>query len=339
MAAMSDEEKGSFRFGGQRARPRKNIAGSTLSGEVYVKPPGSCLSRWPEAGINVEVECCKDCQIYVLDPCERVQISECVGCRIVVGPCIGSLMIFDCTNCKITVAATQIRLRDTQDCDLRVFAPTKECVVIETSKRLRIGGWDVAYPALAAHFAMAQWAPNAHNYCDTVYDFSPPPGGGLNWSAIGADPGGRWCQLNIDSTEGLCGGRVTETRADAPTVPSCECPCASPDGTLFDAPWYSALAAATAATKDAAATKDVAATKDAAATAAAAPNEAAAKQSQQTRQMAKEAPGRGHGGLFQRLLCWLMRLVGISQQRAISADATDVKVRIEGKQTQVCIVS
>ena len=36
---------------------------------------------------------------------------------------------------------------------MRVFAPRFECVVIETSKRLRIGAWDVAYAGLAAQFA------------------------------------------------------------------------------------------------------------------------------------------------------------------------------------------
>ena len=77
----SAEEMASFRFGGTRARPRKKIAGTVVTGQTYLKPPGSCLTRWPGMGITIEVECCKDCFIYILDPCAQVSISECVGCR------------------------------------------------------------------------------------------------------------------------------------------------------------------------------------------------------------------------------------------------------------------
>lgn len=180
-----------------RARPRKGIEGTTVTGQTYLKPPGSCLSRWPTLGITVEVECCQDCSIYVLDPCEQVQVSDCVGCRIVVGPCVGSLLLFDCRDCTVAVAAKQVRLRDVVSCTLRVFAPTSESVVIETSNSLRIGGWDVAYPGLAAQFARARWPASSHNYCDAIFDFSPPAGGGKNWSPIGLDEGGRWCELAI----------------------------------------------------------------------------------------------------------------------------------------------
>ena len=120
------EEIASLRFGGTRARPRKGIEAVKVTGKTFLKPPGSCLTRWPGLGVAVEVECCADCHIYVLDPTERVQISECKNCRIVVGPCVGSLMLFDCTDCTVAIAASQVRLRDCFDCELRVFAPSSE---------------------------------------------------------------------------------------------------------------------------------------------------------------------------------------------------------------------
>ena len=132
MATMEADEKASFAFGGQRARPRKNIERQLLSGVTYLKPPGSCLTRWPGKGINIEVECCERSSIYVLDPCEQVQISECINCRIVIGPCVGSAVIFDCSGCTIAVAAKQTRLRDCADCELRCFAPTHEVRAVAT---------------------------------------------------------------------------------------------------------------------------------------------------------------------------------------------------------------
>lgn len=123
---MDADEKKSFSFGGQRARPRKGIERQPLMGVTFLKPPGSCLTRWPGMGINVEVECCEKSSIYVLDPCEQVQISECVDCRIVIGPCVGSAVIFDCVGCTIAFAAKQTRLRDCAKCELRGYGPTLE---------------------------------------------------------------------------------------------------------------------------------------------------------------------------------------------------------------------
>lgn len=104
-----DEEAASFRFGGTRARPRKGIEAVFKTGETYLKPPGSCKGRWPKQGISVEVECCRDCNIYVLDTCDQVQIADCVNCRVIVGPCTGSLFLLDCTGCTFAVAGKQIR--------------------------------------------------------------------------------------------------------------------------------------------------------------------------------------------------------------------------------------
>ena len=327
------EEIASLRFGGTRARPRKGIEAVTVTGKTFLKPPGSCLTRWPGLGVAVEVECCADCHIYVLDPTERVQISECKNCRIVVGPCVGSLMLFDCTDCTVAIAASQVRLRDCFDCELRVFAPSSESVVIETCKRLTIGGWDVAYPGLSAHFATARWQPNATNHSSSVYDFSPPEGGGKNWSPVGVDAKGRWCELKIEATEGLAGGTVTEHRAHEPSVDGCECPCAAPDGTLYEATWYSTAAAV-----------QEAASAEAAASAA----KAAVPSSSPPATNSRAASEAGtEGGFLRRAIGWLssaMRRLSGGSKSATHTGEIDVLVQGEaggkgGKTTQVCIVS
>ncbi len=64
----SAEEAKSFQLLGQRARPRKKIEYAPIRKATYLKPPGSCQTRWPETSISVEIACCVDCTIAILDP-------------------------------------------------------------------------------------------------------------------------------------------------------------------------------------------------------------------------------------------------------------------------------
>ena len=150
MSRPEAEEAASYRWCGQRARPRRKIEYDPKRNETYLKPPGSCKTKWPDVGISVEVECCEDCNIYILDVCEQVQIAECKNCRVIVGPCVGSVFLLDSVGCTFSIAAKQVRLRDVTDSELRVFSPSKEAVVVESCSGLTFRSWDVAYPQLDA---------------------------------------------------------------------------------------------------------------------------------------------------------------------------------------------
>ena len=164
VSGPSSEEAQSFTWGGTAARPRRNIERVPLKGQTFLKPPGSCQTKWPSTSISVNVTACEDCSIYLLDVTSQVQISDCHNCRIVVGPCTGSVFLMDSTNCRVAVAAKQLRLRDCRDCSLHIFAPTSESAVVETSKDLTFGCWQVAYPELGAQFAAAGWGASMTNH-------------------------------------------------------------------------------------------------------------------------------------------------------------------------------
>ena len=229
------DELASFKFGGTRARPRKGIEGKTVRNETYLKPPGSCGSKWTKQGVSISVQCCEECEIFVLDVTSQVQISDCTDCRIVIGPCTGSVMLLDCIGCTVSVAAQQVRLRDCRVTELRAFAPTDESIIIETSSIVRFRAWDVAYPQLTAQFRAAGWLGVDNNW-DKVYDFSPPePGEPANWELVDdkEQAEARWSELAV-APQGLSGGAVTEVRTATPTGhPGCECPCAAADGTTY----------------------------------------------------------------------------------------------------------
>ena len=105
----SAEEAASFRWGGQRARPRKGIVEAPRRGETYLKPPGSCKSRWADVGISVEVECCEGCALYVLDVCEQARAaSHRVAQHGVASHCVADHRILGvCEHrCRLQAAAT-----------------------------------------------------------------------------------------------------------------------------------------------------------------------------------------------------------------------------------------
>ena len=335
---ISQEERDSFTFGGQRARPRKGIERKMLEDQTYLKPPGSCLTKYPDAGVNVAVECCERCNIFVLDPCAQVQVSECTDCRIIIGPCAGPVLIFDCIGCTIAVAGKQIRLRDCSGCSLRTYAPTQECIVIETSKNLQFGAWDVAYAGLAAQFKRVGWAAQATttNFWDAIYDFSPSAAGPKNWQPLaGVDGAGRWCELEI-VPDGLSAGVVVERRSDTPSGQGCECPSAAQDGALYTAQWFAAEGAAASAASEQAADAEASAAAKATATSTADVGITLGGEPKPAR-AATGGGGGGGGGIVGMLRALCTRLLGGGKPAAypaVSGATGSAKPT-----TQVCAIS
>ena len=85
---MSAEELASFEFKGVRARPRKKIEYAPIKHATYLKPPGSCNSRWGHTSksVSISVECVEESKVYILDATEQISIAECSKTRCVVGP-------------------------------------------------------------------------------------------------------------------------------------------------------------------------------------------------------------------------------------------------------------
>ena len=102
MVRKNDTRKWQLRQWHGRLRPReaKRSSGAGASSEELD------AGRWPELPINVTVECCERCEIYILDVCEQVQLAECKDCRIIVAPVQGSVMLFDCERCVVSIAST-----------------------------------------------------------------------------------------------------------------------------------------------------------------------------------------------------------------------------------------
>lgn len=74
MAAPTAEEAASFEWGGTRARPRKKIEKVVKQNATYLKPPGSCNSKWKDVSVSISIECCETSTIAILDT-----TSQCVA--------------------------------------------------------------------------------------------------------------------------------------------------------------------------------------------------------------------------------------------------------------------
>jgi protein XRP2 len=112
----------------------------------------------------------RNCKVICYDPLDSMQIDECENCEIVVAGCEGSIFLRDSKNMKLTVACKQLRLRDSHDIDVRLFATTDP--VVESSARVTIRPFNLRLPNLNATLAKAKLNPNVNRFVH-IYDFTP----------------------------------------------------------------------------------------------------------------------------------------------------------------------
>ena len=150
------------------------------------------------------------------------QVAECVNCRIVIGPCTGDVFLMDCEGCTFSVAASQIRLRNVTDSELRVHMPNREGFIIEASHGIRVGPWDVGFDGDARAFGAAGMALGADNFWDVVYDFTKDVSYGRpHWTYVPPDQRAPRTRLLLRPS-GYCGGSVEALAADAAAVEEAE---------------------------------------------------------------------------------------------------------------------
>jgi len=142
---------------------KENFIIKQRTGETLVKKPGSLN------GYDFIIELLTDCDVFILDHTEQVQIDNCTNCRIFIGPVAGSAFIRDCKDCKIQVACRQLRLRDCQRLDIGLYCFTKPA--LETSSEIAFSCWRGAYHGLTEHFAQANLKPEASTWWD-VHNFN-----------------------------------------------------------------------------------------------------------------------------------------------------------------------
>lgn len=154
--------------------PAKAISFTGRRSERIVISPGEVN------GGTVSLEFLDSCDVLVLDWSSQVTVDACTSCRLLFGPVDGSVMLRECVGLHVSAVCRQLRCRDCDTCELRLFTLGP---IIESSQRMTFGRWNVAYPKLASHFAAASINPRMENKWSEVHDFNDP-GGNTNWSTL-----------------------------------------------------------------------------------------------------------------------------------------------------------
>mmetsp|Transcript_26594 Transcript_26594/g.87178 ORF Transcript_26594/g.87178 Transcript_26594/m.87178 type:complete len:355 (+) Transcript_26594:38-1102(+) len=166
-----DDGQPKYSWERKRADP-KDFMFDGLKGETACKGPGSIN------GQGFVMQNCEDCDLFLLDYVDSVQIDECKNCRIFIGPTEASIFIRDCVDCKCFFICRQYRTRDCKDCVTLLSCATRP--VIESSKNMRMGCFDGHYEGIDQHLAAAQMT-EFQNFWSHIFDFTP---GKNNWSFL-----------------------------------------------------------------------------------------------------------------------------------------------------------
>ncbi|XP_039250874.1 protein XRP2-like [Styela clava] len=146
-----------------------------LQDKTVVRLPGSI------DGQQFIIQNCTNCKIFLLDYTATVTIDKCIDCQIVLGPIKGSLFFRNCKNCKCLCACQQFRTRDCSRMDIFLFCMTQP--IIEASNRMKFGCYQLSHAGLEKQFADAGLE-IMNNTWNSIYDFTPNPEEGANWSLI-----------------------------------------------------------------------------------------------------------------------------------------------------------
>jgi hypothetical protein len=130
----------------------------------------------------------------VVSNCGNANISFCCvigaaylknlkNCKVFLGPVKSSIFIQNCIDCVFALASKQIRLHMSENCDFFVYA--KSNPIIEHCKNVRFGPYNLQYPNIEKHFALANFDLSQNLMWKEVKDF--------NW--LGASQSPNWSPI------------------------------------------------------------------------------------------------------------------------------------------------
>lgn len=167
------------------------------------------------AGQQVQLWNLKRCKVFVFDPLDSMTVDDVFDSELVVAACEGSVFLRNCKNMTVYIACKQLRLRDCENLDIRLFATTDP--VVEKSHRISFKPFNIRAPGMIAGFKSARLDPAINRFVH-VYDFtaddpelSKPhftvhfPDHGLSMINVGEASGTPECPAEI---EDLLAGRL-----------------------------------------------------------------------------------------------------------------------------------
>ena len=157
-----------------------------LDSSRYIDLRQNCTIRAEASGTaELTVSRLTKCTVVLPAIFSAIKIYDCVGCTVLCGPVRGSIFVDKCRDCTLMLAAQQLRIHVSEQCDF--YVAVKSAPIIEHCSRMRIAPFALQYPQLGAQLREC----DLHDCGDTwkeVNDFnwlkaqqSP------NWSILAED--------------------------------------------------------------------------------------------------------------------------------------------------------
>lgn len=131
---------------------------------------GRTVTRWNRVtGQQVQLEYLEDCKVRILDNLDSATVDDCTGGELIIAACEGSVFLRNCKDMTVHVACKQLRLRDCENLDVRLFTTTDP--VIEMSHHISFRPFHLRLPNLTESFKASRLDPKTNRFVH-VYDFT-----------------------------------------------------------------------------------------------------------------------------------------------------------------------
>eukprot|EP00796_Vickermania_ingenoplastis_P012550 gene12551-8600_t len=150
--------------------PGEALKGAEDSTYYVSKWRGRTITRFNQVtGQQVQLEYLEECAVRILDPLDSATVDDCEGGELIIAACEGSVFLRNCKGMIVHVACKQLRLRDCEQLDLRLFTTTDP--VIEMSHHITFRPFHIRLPNLSDHFKSCRLDPKVNRFVH-VYDFT-----------------------------------------------------------------------------------------------------------------------------------------------------------------------
>ncbi|KAL6058643.1 hypothetical protein QOT17_014682 [Balamuthia mandrillaris] len=111
----------------------------------------------------------EDCKVYLCGRLHALRLHNLSHCQIYAGPVLGSVLLENCHHCTFSLAAHQLRIHSSTECDFYLLARCSP--ILESCTKLRFAPYNFVYPRLTSdleHFSVGR------NQWDQPQDFNWP---------------------------------------------------------------------------------------------------------------------------------------------------------------------
>lgn len=186
---MDKSKPAGLSIGGKKKFNRSDFILKQKENEVLIRRPGQLN------GLDFAIKDLTGCTVVILDHTAQMTVDRCKNTKFFIGPIKASIFFRDCENCDITVCSSQFRCRDLYNSRINLYTPNDP--IIESSKNLTFGPYNLKYPFLKSHSDQAQLVgtfvdddgvtQKKVNKWNLIFDFTTNENGKANFKILDAN--------------------------------------------------------------------------------------------------------------------------------------------------------